>query len=259
MWRTALCQGSSIDISSSNWFAKTSNTGDGGGWIFTAASALASTMNWSGGPDNINATIFAATSATERKFTGVAVPVPRPLFTGFSRVDLSPARQQIALSAGGSSSGPGFLGTYSADWDLRYSSSGLVAGTDTWNAKAVASDPWNINPTDLAGFGSTYSLFIPLAINSASATPSGSGVTSGYEIDVTYSTMAGTQTLLDISVTGTHAVVTPSPDYSLSQLQVFLESSAQVAPSGSGAHPARRSASRTCKRISTTTSTAAAT
>ena len=234
----AICHAASADISNSNFFAKSSDTGSGGNWFATATSALAATITFRGGPDAINASAFPATQAIERKFNGVLAPVPKPVFTGFSKVDfLLPGGQQISSLGSGSSFGPNFFGLYTADWNLRINSSGLVPGTDTWSAKVTAGDPWNIYPTDLAGLGSTYSLYIPFAINSASAALGGSGVTSGYELDVTYSTTTSTDNLLDISVIGNHAIVTPSANYSMSQLQLFQESSPETAPTGSSPPP----------------------
>jgi hypothetical protein len=234
----SLCRAdASADISNKNWFYKNSNTSSDSVWAGTLGWASNAQMFWTFGPNQINTTGFAATGATEPKFTVPATGLPAArVFTGFTGTStLTPAKFITGTGSGSSSVG---VVWYGAKWSVTVTQTGLANPPDSWKAKIVGNDPWDIYASDLKNVtGKTYSLYMPLNILGGSSSMSTPTSKSGYDINLTYTTASGTSTLLDVSVVGNKATVTPSSQYSSSQLQFFLQSGPDVTPYGSSSTP----------------------
>jgi PEP-CTERM motif len=228
---TTLCHADATgNISSGNWFVKNSSTGTDSVWFGTLGWAASANIIWTAGADDINGTVYPSTSSSETKFIPGGLLTGK-VFVGHVQTDTAAAGKFITDTGAGSSKvGVAF---YSASWNVSVVQTGLVKGTDTWTANMVGRDPWAISPADLAGLGSTYSVYIPLTIGGGSSEANDSSFISGNSFNVTYETASGLDTLLDVTVRGDHATVTASPNYSSSQLKFFLQSGPEVAPSGS--------------------------
>jgi len=225
----------SANVASNVWYLKTSDFDSDSDWSFRLSWANTAAINWS----LPTAQVLGAAVATaplpfsEPKFTVPATGLPTSrAWTGVNYVKtdgLLPTIDYIsALGSGSSSVGA----TYSAQWSISADAS-LSAGNN--RIKAVGKDPWNMFPADVAGFGPTYSLYIPFSILGGESPVNGS--TGGFGFDVTYTTAGAngapiTKTLLDIAVDGAHAVVTPSSEFG-SSLRFLQRSDPQLLPTGS--------------------------
>jgi hypothetical protein len=129
-----------------------------------------------------------------------------------------------STGSGSSTAGSAF---YGASWTV------TANGTGTYDVVAVATDPWDIFPSDFSTItGSTYDLYIPFSMFGGQSDTTGSTTSSAFEFDVDYTTASGSITLADVTFNGTSAVFTPSASLG-SSLQFYLEPNSTTAPAGS--------------------------
>lgn len=215
----------SARAASGRWFIKAANADSDSVWFGTLGWATRSAINWT-------LPIFTADGAavptapvpfSEPKFNVPAIGLPTArIWTGYN-VTGTGVLGSTATSTGSGSSSVGAV-FYGANWNV------TVSGAGTYDAKAVAKDPWDINTSDFSGItGSTYSLYIPFSMLGGSDVASGGKTSSGYGYDVTYTTATGTETLLDVEVSGSNAVTNVTSDFG-SNLRFYLEGDSTTAP-----------------------------
>ena len=219
------------NISSGNWFVKNSSSGSDSVWFGTFSWATTSNIIWTSGANNLNGIVFPAVSSSESKFA--AGPTDKPAFVGQANnyPNATAAKRLTTTGTGSSSAGSAF---YSASWSVTAAQTGLTKKVDTWRADMIGRDPWDILPSDLAGRVTvgTYSIYMPLGLLGGSDGGASAGFQSGFRYDLTYDTATSTNNLLDISVVGNQATVTPSSLYG-TNLKIYAEAGPDVGPGGS--------------------------
>jgi hypothetical protein len=218
----------SASASSGGWFAKSGDEGTSSVWFGTLSWANTANINWTVPTFSADSTPLPTTPVpfSEPKFNVAGTLPTARTWTGYSIHGVGPLGSAVVSTGGGSSSVGAVF--YGSNWNVQ------VGGLGTYNVKAVATDPFNILRSDLAGItGSTYSLYIPFSMVSGQVSKIGNGITaSGYGFDVNYTTASGTTTLLDVTVNGTIVTVTPSASFG-SNLRFYEEPNSTTAPTGS--------------------------
>ena len=217
----------SASASSGGWFAKTGDVGTGSVWFGSTSWAATAKITWTVPTFTADHTPLPTKPVpfSEAKFTGP--PPAATTFTGYSIIGVGPLGSAVISTGGGSSSVSTGAVFYGANWNVQ------VGGLGTYDVKAVANDPFNIYPSDLTSIsGSTYSVYIPFSMVGGQTSKIGNGITaSGYGFDVYYTTASGTTTLLDVTVNGTTATITPSASFG-SNLRFYQEPTSTTAPMG---------------------------
>ncbi len=213
---------------SGNWWYK-SDEGSSSVWFGSFTWASTANINWAVSKFTADgvAQPTAPVPFSETKYVPGGLLTGK-VFTGYNITGTGPSGSKVYSTGAGSSKVGAFF--YSANWNV------TVSGGGTYGVRADANDPWPMVASDFATFdpASTYSLYLPLSMNSGQR--SAGGLDSGYGYDVSYTTSLGTLDLLSVQVDQTGVTVTPNSSLG-SRLKFYQETGPEVSPDGMSTAP----------------------
>jgi len=190
------------------WFNRPSASGSQNWRIFSPTTL--DTINWTSGANKAGATNFPQVPfGPEQKFIIVTFPggstgIAPHGFAGFNLTQ--PDGPPVVNTAITSGSGATTSVSGSFTSTLNYYANWTVTATGTgpsWASRSTGNDPFALLPSDFAGIGgNTYDLFFMAGLESGSFSPNGS-----IDMNVSYTTAAGTEKLLEIALDATGANV----------------------------------------------------
>lgn len=228
----ALCampaaQAASAHGASGRWFVRAADASSSSVWFGTFGWATTAAINWTLPTFTADGVALptAPVPFIEPKYTLVGGFPTARVFTGYNVTGTGPGGS-LAVSTGTGSSNVG-LAFYGANWSV------TASGAGTYDVQAVAKDPWDIRPEDLAGLdSSTYSLYIPFSMLGGAYAPGKSASSFSYE--VSYATAQATESLLSVTVDASGVTLDHSPTLG-SHLSYYLQGDGSTVPTGTTA------------------------
>ncbi|MFZ5520364.1 MAG: PEP-CTERM sorting domain-containing protein [Pseudomonadota bacterium] len=228
----ALCampaaQAASAHGASGRWFVRAADASSSSVWFGTFGWATTAAINWTLPTFTADGVALptAPVPFIEPKYTLVGGFPTARVFTGYNVAGTGPGGS-LAVSTGTGSSNVG-LAFYGANWSV------TASGAGTYDVQAVAKDPWDIRPEDLAGLdSSTYSLYIPFSMLGGAYAPGKSASSFSYE--VSYATAQATESLLSVTVDASGVTLDHSPTLG-SHLSYYLQGDGSTVPTGTTA------------------------
>lgn len=218
---------SSAHGASGRWFVRAADAGSSSVWFGTFGWASTAAINWTLPTFTADGAALptAPVPFIEPKYTLVGGFPTARVFTGYNVTGTGPAGS-LAVSTGTGSSNVG-IAFYGANWSV------TASGAGTYDVRAVAKDPWDIRPEDLAGLDSaTYSLYIPFSMLGGGYVAGKSASSFSYE--VSYATAQATESLLSVTVDASGVSLGHSSTLG-SQLSYYLQADGSTVPTGTSA------------------------